>query len=605
MALEVKFTHYSKVRSNTYRPFVSYEMTVQSPSTNSWVIEKRYSEFHKLHTNLRKLAADDMWLPALPGRRVFGSNMDEDFVRMRQSQLQKYMRELLRIPDILKGETEIAKTIMDFLLCPESVRPLLTGEAQKDGNQWLSVVPNNTKSYPDKSPEDRRVYQLIDQLRQGNQRGAAIQSFEEYFFTMLNQRNARFHLPRKTIHYLLVGSEKPMRRTSQSGIQTGGLVETSGNIKYSKVASRAALDLICRLTDCERNRHAFNYIEILKSLGVSTLRQLNLATHIIHQRGSRLGALRLLSILQYELGEIAVAQILNDTTALASYKQWALQESGRTVSLSSDEGPQNSFGVANLADIPVKIVIREALKGVQTLAKITIETNQDSKDSKSDGPSIWKQATLPAEIQREDIDVGNRLEYTCDGMVTTVRVQAVVDFSVENVTNLLLDVNRTGEWNVKFHKAKVIQRINDRTDLIHEVYKSFSSPYKYRDFALIRTWNELPGGGSVIAYRSVIHPRCPEQKGLRRAVLLPSGYVVQPLGNRKGSADSKESIPQCSEVTFVAQFTRESVLVVTPDLLGETSELIDSLKNINTVLTKIHGETTKPKKNSKPKAEKK
>lgn len=34
----------------------------------------------------------------------------------------------------------------------------------------------------------------------------------------------------------------------------GGLIETCGNFEYSNVAARAALELLCRLLDIERNQ---------------------------------------------------------------------------------------------------------------------------------------------------------------------------------------------------------------------------------------------------------------------------------------------------------------------------------------------------------------
>ena len=41
------------------------------------------------------------------------------------------------------------------------------------------------------------------------------------------------------------------------------------------------------------------------------------------------------------------------------------------------------------------------------------------------------------------------------------------------------------------------------------------------DFALLRTWADLPNGVRVIAVRSVVSPRIPEQKGFKNSYDIP------------------------------------------------------------------------------------
>jgi len=285
-----------------------------------------------------------------------------------------------------------------------------------------------------------------------------------------------------------------------------------------------------------------------------------------------------------------------------------------------EDSSRSALSPANLADIPPNIVAAQAIKEVLRAAR-----DGESKEGRSSivdktAPQ-WIQATLadkeileegiappeppspppmprastrPLPIPRMTTMPGlnpeRTLEYKCHGGVTTVRLRAVIDFGVDEVMKLLLDTKRTKDWNVKHHRSQLVHSISSKLDLIHEVFKGFSSPYKYRDFALLRTWDELPNGGRVIAHRSIMTQKIPEQKDLRRAVLLPTGYLLEPLAARESSQETKDDVdpppPEVTEITFIAQMTRESVLLVTPDLLGETTELIDSMKNINKVLTK-------------------
>ena len=77
-------------------------------------------------------------------------------------------------------------------------------------------------------------------------------------------------------------------------------------------------------------------------------------------------------------------------------------------------------------------------------------------------------------------------------------------------------------------QGKVLQKIDKSSDVVHMVFKSHSSPYKYRDFVLFRSSHKIDGGGKLLACRSVIHPQGSESKDNVRAVLFPSGYIITP-----------------------------------------------------------------------------
>jgi len=194
--------------------------------------------------------------------------------------------------------------------------------------------------------------------------------------------------------------------------------------------------------------------------------------------------------------------------------------------------------------------------------------------------------------------------------IVTIKIATIIRFSVDVVANFVKDLKRQKEWDLKFHRGSRLAKFDANSDVVHMVFKSFSSPYKYRDFVLLRSMSKLENGGYVLVSRSVIHPLTPEQKGCVHAVLFPSGYILTPLGKVKGlplcpmkdrcvlkdqahmsryshKAGLQDTTERCL-FTFVAQLDREGVLIISPDLLGETTELRDSINNIKECLRHDH-----------------
>eukprot|EP00494_Astrolonche_serrata_P014113 UN14243 len=61
---------------------------------------------------------------------------------------------------------------------------------------------------------------------------------------------------------------------------------------------------------------------------------------------------------------------------------------------------------------------------------------------------------------------------------------------------------------------------------------------------------------------SVNHPSVPISKDMNRVTILPSGWKI--------TQGRRSSACQC---IFFAHMTNDSVLIVSPDLLGETNQL--------------------------------
>eukprot|EP00466_Bigelowiella_natans_P009186 jgi/Bigna1/88767/estExt_fgenesh1_pg.C_380004 len=628
--LRVKFTHYTKVRERS--PYTVYEIAVQSPSTISWVIYKRYKDFDKLHNSLKK----DVRLPPLPPKRLF-QIMEATFVENRMAQLQEYMSKVLQLPNLMRNSI-----LIDFLKVPDSVRPMLLSDNMLN----TSSASNSTKAspsgartrptYPGKSIEEQKVFELVDSLRSSTNRVAAIADFEAFFF------RARPRLSKTVTQYLFLG---------QSGDQknSGGLIDC------------------CGLLDVERNKDAHTFVEVFTCLKPAKLSRMNLHKHVDEERGSRLGAFRLLSVLREKMGTRAIEQILGDEAARSQYFRWAERKRGFVAPI-SNKPPMTLLKSIKLGDTPPKTVARDAFKSILEAAKssgwmavrpifklATGQSNQARNGASSmlnrrkgvddhalerHSPSLGlsgaagssaaaepppppqsapppspprhhQQLTSNPSMEIKGVTDGNvidteptegggiperlpglasafdaatagaggggemmttmttprgtprrvfKIEYKVNGeehtyrytqyqqlQIVMVRTQCLMDFSIEEITSLILDSTRREQWDLKFHRGQVVAQLGNNIDIVHYVFKSFSSPYKYRDFCLLRSWTELQNGGRLVAMRSVIHPRVPEQKDYSRAILYPTGYLIVPastdteLEGKSSSSDKSRS----------------------------------------------------------------
>lgn len=93
-------------REDDGREFALYTVEVQRNAgeqmpASSWVVTRRYSEFHELHQKLRSTYPSVRNLD-FPGRRVV-MKFQSEFLRKRRTALEKYLRELLLLPEACRS----------------------------------------------------------------------------------------------------------------------------------------------------------------------------------------------------------------------------------------------------------------------------------------------------------------------------------------------------------------------------------------------------------------------------------------------------------------------------------------------------------------------
>ncbi|ETO10441.1 sorting nexin-29 [Reticulomyxa filosa] len=179
-----------------------------------------------------------------------------------------------------------------------------------------------------------------------------------------------------------------------------------------------------------------------------------------------------------------------------------------------------------------------------------------------------------------------------------VRICVTLNHSAKDVYNFLVlgyVRNKDGVvqgWNRKVIDWKPLAKLDDQHIIYQETYKSFNSPYKFRHFVVLRYLkpNEEKGIYKVVfASVSNFESLIPEWDGkkqiegndqeseayadakeLQNAYILPSGFYIE---------QSDKNRDQC-RLEFIAHMTPESVLILAPDLLGETRELFESVAGI-------------------------
>lgn len=605
---------------------------------------------------------------------------------------------------------------------------------------------NSSKvNYASKSPDERRILELMNLLRFHPNKVTAIKSFEEWFFD---------NRPRLTTEYIR------MLLQGKGGADTdGGLIQTIGDLSYSHVASRAALYLLTRLLDVEKNKDAALFLEQFVNFDASVLKKMAINQHIISERGNRIGAFKIIQILRNaNVGgggggggasgtgagrvELQLEAIVNDSWALREFYKWAERKSDT----SGQIVPFNHYGAQNKDNIYMKSLnltstnasaaatsaslaggatplptpsaaedsnqikslrykLSELFQDMKRIMEekdvfvsgadgnpISPAVNSSARGDPSNATTPWRLVNVVPQFDSagrpilsasagsfdEDVSLFYRKHVKQDMVV--VKMQCIVPYRMEEIAPYLADLRRRKEWDLKFFKGKCLeQRASQeyavskdgqpiplqypeyQSDIVHMIFKSFSSPYKYRDVVVVRSFTQVDktrrefeeqgfkqrqqlapagaaaaqqpyshpassgddshdgsatgrewedpifkegvfaDGGMLFGTRSVIHAQGPEFKDNVRAVLYPTGYILVPLRDQPvdihplpGSppdapVQSVSDLGCACQLTIVMQMDRESVLIVSPDLLGETNELRQTFNNIKACLARDYG----------------
>eukprot|EP01083_Nonionella_stella_P283400 964608_1 len=536
--LRVTFTASNTIPNK--KPYTIYEIEVRTVSAKSWVIFKRYNEFHGLNQELIKsLSRSSVHLPTLPPKRLRSLNVH--IVEKRMAELQDYLRQLLANSVVLKTEP-----MLNFLEVPTNIRELLHvgPTTQRKESASSPITKKSTSTHPSRSvPVDlQRVLDLAIQLNTSNYKVRAVQQFEKYFFDKRPRYTA------DVINILYRGDSNQ-----------GGLIRCCGDFKYSYIASHSALELLCRLLDVERNKDAKLFLDSFTSLEILVLKELNLHEHILSERGTRLSAFRLVKVLEEKV-DAPLSVYVPDTWARQAYQKWANNQRKLT-SVDIVDSSHSSSRIPSLSDEVFEEIVSDTFSEVLKI----MDDDQGWQLMDNQGNS----SLLTSYKMYEEM--------------TVLRCVLAVPYSVDKVFALLNDCGRQREWNLQFLWGNAVEYLDSNTNLIHCAYTSGKSKHKFRDFALLKSWRDHLDG-KFIGLRSVTHPKVPAYRVCLRGLLFPSGILIAPITLRAVDDEGAHAEVESCLVTFVMEFGPTASLLITPTLLGETTDLVDSFLNITTLL---------------------
>jgi len=140
-----------------------------------------------------------------------------------------------------------------------------------------------------------------------------------------------------------------------------------------------------------------------------------------------------------------------------------------------------------------------------------------------------------------------------------------IDSPPEKIKDLCKDFSRTKEWDPLLKESRVIETIDDQTEVIQMLYQTNMCLLKTsRDFCLLYHWRQTDNGGYILAARSVSHPKCPEEPGFIRGEVLESGYHIQP----------KNGNPSVSIVTYVTHVDLKGIPSSIINIVSERQPLV-------------------------------
>ena len=203
-----------------------------------------------------------------------------------------------------------------------------------------------------KTPEDVRIFEMLQQLKKHSNKVAALRDFEEWFFDL------RPKLSAEQLKLLFLGDESYSGFDIFFTVFLFRLLAACGSFDYSDIASRAALELLCRLLDVEKNKDAALFLDFFCHLDRHYLKILQLHLHCLRQHGSRQGAFAIVQILKERVPQLPLEHYLQDSLARQEYFRWLENRTDSSHSLNLQENQVKSLV---LKDINYKAVVEQSV----------------------------------------------------------------------------------------------------------------------------------------------------------------------------------------------------------------------------------------------------
>eukprot|EP00494_Astrolonche_serrata_P031791 UN32060 len=227
--------------------------------------------------------------------------MQVEYVEWRQKKLQTYLQELILIPELVR-----TRQVCEFLIVPEEVRAMLQRRYNTENGDTQSHrgdTENNYSRQKGLRPEEQQIMDLLKNLSLEQHKVRALAKFERFF-----DKKPRYSS--EYIKLLFIGDEAHQ-----------GLIQACGTFAHSKVARCAALNLVAKLLDIERNKEAPAFLDKFIKLDFRVFKELNLHRHILDAQ-TQLGGFQLSRILFEKLPDRTISEYIPEKWAEQEFVRW-------------------------------------------------------------------------------------------------------------------------------------------------------------------------------------------------------------------------------------------------------------------------------------------
>lgn len=583
--LNVTFTTANSVRGR--KPYTVYELRVSSSITPSWIILKRFRDFAALHGQLSERLTSDkdlrkqgpIRLPLMPKKKKFGS-MRKDVVDARQKKLEEYVRQLLRNQSLRRTDL-----VMDFLNVPEAVRQMILLQTPRRRPTPTHDDEKSKINHKNMNEDEFEVDILLKKLYQQKDRVRALQRFESWYYMDrgpdigMNGISMHPHLIRK----LLKGYDR-----------YPGLIQ-SCKMSHCKTAWRGSLSLLCKLMDVERNKYARMFIQVFLNLDHSLYREMDLHKHI--KDSTQEDGFQIVSLIHEGLPRLDPTVYVSDAESWIQYLKWSkIQHDSYIVGVNYE---------------PEEIEKDNEMFNINLYKKLSNDDDDEEKKSSKKrnntdqfnhiklGNVIFDKYQDFAFESDDEYRYIHKINEKYSGISMQVRCKKdfyndhwklKISFIINYEPSLVFEYLRTSYvgsedinknmansngWDKKLIDRRIVKKLDNDNFIMHEVYKSFNSPYKFRDFVVLRTFKKKENERYFIICSSISnYNKVPETTDRLRCILYPSGFEIRPYNN----------FTKKSHVSYRLHLTSESVNIITADLLGECDELFLSMLRIHSLI---------------------
>lgn len=547
--LQATFTAANAV-NHTSKPYTIYEISITSPVAPSWVLLKRYRSFEAFNKNLKRelvhhpeLRHIEYELPPLPPRTLWG-RLAAETVAKRQKIFQEYVRFLLSHPQLVCNTL-----VMDFLNVPASIREIIDNKEKLFTNK-KHTIPEPNVPYPSSlSTAEDQVNLLLSELSNDRNRNSvtALLHFERWYFEYSPNMNASL------IHRLLLG----VPTTKQGHPALHGLLPACKfTSNPSKLAWLAAMALLLKLMDIERNKYARLIQQVFFHLDAKMYAQMDIHRHIKDSTSNN--AFFIMELIYKNLPNLHPKLYCSDMEARMQFKKWM-------------KFKNEAYTVGHV------------IKNMETqeMEHLNHSFNWQQKSFKQMSDEIFKQYRFFANDSDDEYQFlpkmmdkyGHHLTVRHKKDIYTDRWKIKISFSVNHPPRDVFKSLMFGHgWDKKLISSEIIEKLDSNHIITHDTYKCSNNAYKFRDFVFLKCFREMNKSERYfILISSIInYEKMPVVTDKLRSILFPSGFEIRRSGSN----------PKRSHISCRLHFTPESVDIVSADLLAESEDLFQSMIRI-------------------------